>query len=82
MAIVGEIIPDDQLVGTRLSGFPKKWDGVVDGIVAREHLPNWGRMWDDFFQEEIRRNAKSGSQRGGVDEEKNVSFAAQGKKKY
>ena len=74
LATVGEVIPDDQLARTTLSGFPKKWDGFIDGIVTREHLPDWRRMWDDFNQEETRKSAKSGSQHGGVDECENSYY--------
>ena len=35
-----------------LNGFTAKWHTFVQGIVARENLPNWTRLWDDFVQEE------------------------------
>lgn len=38
-------------------------------------------MWDDFIQEETRRNAESDSEHGGGDEEENVALVAKGKKK-
>jgi len=69
------------LVIKTLGGFPKKWEVFVDGIVAREHLPGWERLWDDFTQEEIRCGSKNASQHDGDDEE-NVSLAAKRKKKY
>jgi hypothetical protein len=36
-----------------LNGFSKSWDVFVRGVVAREKLPDWQRLWDDFVQEEI-----------------------------
>jgi hypothetical protein len=30
------------------------WESFVRGIVAREHMPSWERLWDDFVQEELR----------------------------
>ena len=30
-----------ELVRTTLHGFPKSWEVFVEGIVAREHLPDW-----------------------------------------
>lgn len=44
LAALGETILDNQLVRTTLSGFTKKWDGFIDGIVAREHLLDWRRV--------------------------------------
>lgn len=34
--------------------FSKPWNTFVRGIVAREKLLDWDRLWDDFTQEEIR----------------------------
>ena len=65
LAVVGEIVPDSELVRIALKGFTKKWDVFVKCIVVREKLPNWSRLWDDFTLEEIR----EGSQGGQVGEE-------------
>jgi len=67
LAKVGETIQSSQLVRSTLSGFPKKWDAFVDGIVAGGNIPSWERLWDDFMQEETRRHSKNASQH---DEEK------------
>jgi hypothetical protein len=42
-------------VRTTLNGFSKQWVVFVEDSVAREKLPNWERLWDDFVQEETRR---------------------------
>jgi hypothetical protein len=49
--------------------------------VARENLPKWERLWDDFVQEETWRGYVHGSSSTGNDEE-NVAFAASNKKKF
>jgi hypothetical protein len=41
-------------VRAALNGFSKPWESVVRGIVAREHMPSWERLWDDFVQKELR----------------------------
>jgi hypothetical protein len=38
-----------------LRGFPKEWGPFISGIVARENLLDWDRLWNDCCQEEIRR---------------------------
>jgi hypothetical protein len=51
---VGEVIVPNSLVRQALHSFTKPWAPFIQGIVAREALPTWERMWDDFTQEEIR----------------------------
>jgi hypothetical protein len=51
---VGEIVDLDFLVRTLLNNFSKPWGSFVRGIVAREVIPTWERLWDDFVQEELR----------------------------
>jgi hypothetical protein len=46
-----------------LNSFTKPWGPFVRGIVAREALPTWERMWDDFVQEEIRLASEASGQR-------------------
>jgi hypothetical protein len=48
----------------------------VKGVVAREHLPDWQRLWDDFSQEETQEEALQGSQAKGDEDEDNVSLHA------
>lgn len=69
MVMVGETISDEQLFGSSMSGFSRKWNVFIDPIVSREHLPDRGNSWDDFQQEEIRKNVKSSVQHGKEDEQ-------------
>jgi hypothetical protein len=78
---MGEAIADSELVRTTLNAVSKQWVVFVEGIVARENLPKWERLWDDFVQEETRRGCVHGSSSTGHDEE-NVALAANSKKKF
>ena len=60
LAVVGEIIAPSKLLRIALNGLPKTWQNFVDGIVARENLPDWERLWDDCIQNEIK-NVKIGN---------------------
>jgi hypothetical protein len=40
LGVVGEAIVDNELVRTTLNGVSKQWVVFVEGIVAREKLPN------------------------------------------
>jgi hypothetical protein len=53
LAVVGEFIPDSELVRIALKGFTKEWEVFFKCMVGREKLPNWSRLWDYFTQEEI-----------------------------
>jgi hypothetical protein len=83
LGAVGEVIQPNSLVRQALHSFTKPWGAFIQGIVAREHLPTWERMWDDFAQEEIRLSVESSGQRqqqsgqGGED----LALWAKGKKK-
>jgi hypothetical protein len=35
----------------------------VKCVVGRENLPDWSRLWDDFTQEEIRKDLKAVNRR-------------------
>ena len=48
LATVGEVVPSSELVQTTLNGVAKPWAIFVEAIVARENLPTWDRIWDDF----------------------------------
>ena len=39
---------DEKLVRIALNGFTEPWDTFVKGVVAREKLLDWQRLWDDF----------------------------------
>jgi hypothetical protein len=81
LGAVGEAIADSDLVRTTLNGVSKQWAVFVEGIVAREKLPGWERLWDDFVQEETRRGYVHGSSSAGHEEE-NVALATTSKKKF
>eukprot|EP00253_Pinus_taeda_P023365 PITA_23365 len=78
LAAVGEIIAPIELVRIALNGLPKTSDNFVDGIVARENLPNLERLWDDFIQNEIKKNHLGAAKQ--VEEDDNVALLARGKK--
>jgi hypothetical protein len=52
LGVVGEIIPDSELVHIALKGFIKEWDVFVKCVVGTEKLPDWSRLWNYFTQEE------------------------------
>jgi hypothetical protein len=54
LAAMGEMVDPSELVRTTLNDFSKPWESFVRGIVAREHMPSWERLWDDFVHEELR----------------------------
>jgi hypothetical protein len=79
---VGSKTEDFELVRIALNGFSKPRDSFVRGIVAREKLPDWQHLWDDFVQEEIHLGQASGSSTTSkvVDEEA-LALASKGKGK-
>jgi hypothetical protein len=81
LGVVGEAIVESELVRTKLNGVSKQWVVFVEGIVAREKLPNWECLWDDFVQEETWRGYVHGNISTGHDEE-NVALAPKNKKKF
>ena len=54
----------------------------VEAIVARENLPYWHRLWDDFVQEETWRGLVQGSSSTSREGEEIVALTAKGKKKF
>ena len=54
----------------------------VQGLVARENLPSWDRICDDFVREEIRRGLVQGIASTSREDEENVALTAKGKKKF
>jgi hypothetical protein len=49
LAAVGEIMDPDFLVRAALNSFTKPWGSFVRGIVARDVMPTWERLWDKFI---------------------------------
>ena len=78
LAAMGEKVEDGVLVQQALNGVTKSWAVFVESIVAKENLPNWDRLWDDFTQEETQRGYIQGSSSTAPKEE-DVALAAKGK---
>jgi hypothetical protein len=81
LAVVGEVISDSELVRIALKGFTKEWEVFVKCVVGREHLPDWGRLWDDFTQEEIQEGSQSSGEKGDGADEENVALVTKRKSK-
>jgi hypothetical protein len=62
LAAVGEVVNPNSLVRQAMNSFTKPWGPFVQGIFAKEVMPTWERMWDDFVQEEIRLAAEASGQ--------------------
>ena len=81
LGAVGERVLAKELVRTTLNGETNPWVVFVESVVAREHMPTWDHLWDDFIQEEIRRGYVQGNTSHSKDDEENVALTAKGKKK-
>jgi hypothetical protein len=85
LGAVGEVVEPNSLVRQALHSFTKPWGPFIQGIVAREALPTWERMWDDFIQEEIRLASETSGQRQQQQQsgqgEEDLALWAKGKKK-
>lgn len=81
LADVGETVTSAALARIALKGFGKPWEQFVQGIVARETMPSWERLCDDFIQEEMRKDLSSTSQHHVGDDEENVALFTKGMKK-
>jgi hypothetical protein len=83
LGAVGEVVDPNSIVRTTMNIFTKPWGPFVRGIVAREVMPTWERMWDDFVQEETRLVEEASRHRqqqlGQGDED--LAFWRKGKKK-
>ena len=77
---IGEVIESVELMRTTLNGVAKPWVVFVESVIAREHMPSWDRLWDDFIQEETCRGYVQGSTSHSKDNEKKGALAAKGKK--
>jgi hypothetical protein len=82
LAVVGEFIPDSDLVWISLKGFTKEWEVFEKCVVGRENLPNLSILWDDFTYEEIWERSQEKALDGA--DENNVALVVKGneKKKY
>jgi hypothetical protein len=64
LVVVGEKVVDAELVNIALNGFLASWEPFVKGFCARENLPNFEGLWDDFIQGETRMESNA-SKKGG-----------------
>jgi hypothetical protein len=48
LGAVNEVVDPNSLVRQAMNSFTKPWGPFVRGIVAKEVMPTWERMWDDF----------------------------------
>ena len=67
---------------TTLNGVAKPWVVFVEAIVARENLPSWDRIWNDFVEEETQRGIVKGISSTSGEDEQNVALTTKGKKKF
>ena len=81
LAAVGEV-PNAELVRTSMNGVSKPWAVFVEPLVAREKLPTWDRICDEFVQEETRRGLVHGSTSTSTEDEEDVALTAKEKKKF
>jgi hypothetical protein len=49
LATIGEKVNDTRTCKCGTEWFPKSWEPFVKGVCAREKLPYWQRIWDDFI---------------------------------
>jgi len=52
-AAISETILDFEMVCIPLKGFTPQWKLFIKGIILREKLQYWNRLWDDFTKEEL-----------------------------
>jgi hypothetical protein len=81
LAAVGEIVDPDFMVRTTLNSFSKPSGSFIRGIVAREVMPTWERLWDDFVQEDLRCSSGSLGQQRIYEGDEDLSLWSKGKKK-
>ena len=55
LTVVGEVVSGTELVRTTVNGDANPWVVFMEAIVARENLPYWDKIWDDFVQEDTQR---------------------------
>ena len=48
LAAVGVVVTGPEVVSTAFNGVTTPWVVFVQGLVARENLPSWDRVCDDF----------------------------------
>lgn len=53
LTTIGETVHDSKLIKVALKECVKQWTTIVDGFLARQQLPDWSRLWDDFTQKKV-----------------------------
>ena len=74
-------IVDEELVWIAHNGFSKPWDTFFKGVVARDKLPHWLKLWDGFVQEETRMGQGLGSSSSAPHIKDEEALALTGKSK-
>ena len=64
-----------------MNGVSKPWVVFVEALVARENLPTWDRICDEFVQEETRRGLLQCSAPTSRKDEEDVALTTKGKKR-
>lgn len=54
LVAIGGTFTDSEMVRIALKGFTPERKSFIKGIIARDQLLDWNRLWDDFIQEELR----------------------------
>jgi hypothetical protein len=80
LCVVWDVFANNELVRTTLNGVTKEWAMFDEGIVARENIPNWDHLLNEFIQEENQRGYVHGSSYKG-NEEENVALPSKGNNK-
>ena len=81
LVAVGEVVPNAELVQTTMNRVSKPWAVFVEALVARENLPTWDRICDDFVQEETQRGLLQCSASTSREDEEDVALTTKEKKK-
>jgi hypothetical protein len=85
LVAVEEVVDPNSMVRTTLDNVTKPWSPFVCDIVAKEVMPTWERMWDDFVQEETRLVAEASGkqqqkQQQSVPGDEDLALLTKGKK--
>jgi hypothetical protein len=80
LVAIEEIVDLDFMVRTTLNNFFKPWGSFVRGIVVREVMPTWERLWDDFVQDELRCSFGSSGQQHTPEGDEDLTLWSKGKK--
>ena len=78
LGVIREKVEGNQLVQKTLNGATNPWVVFMEAIVARENMPTWDHIWDDFIQEETQRIYVHDSLSNIKEEEKNVAMSTKG----